>query len=101
MSDNIMWCPRCNCNRNVDRINWVIFIILLILGVIFGLIYLVYCLFAKEGKCAVCGLEEHQMNMRRDGYAYEERYNADVFCTSCGTRMNAGNQFCPSCGRKR
>ena len=101
MGDSIMWCPRCNCNQSVKRINWVIFIVLLILGVLLGLVYLVYCLFAKEGECEVCGLKEQQMGMRRDGYAYSEKYYAESFCISCGMRMNAGQPFCSSCGKKQ
>ncbi len=41
-------------------INWIIFIILLILGVILGLIYLLYCYLAKQ-KCPVCGTSADMM----------------------------------------
>ena len=41
-------------------INWIIFIILLILGVILGLIYLLYCYLAKQ-KCPVCDTSADMM----------------------------------------
>lgn len=39
------------------KVNWIIFIILLILGIIFGIIYLVYC-YLKKQQCVVCGTNE-------------------------------------------
>jgi len=43
------------------KVNWIIFIILLILGVIFGVIYLVYCHLKKQ-QCVVCGTNDSLMD---------------------------------------
>ena len=42
------------------KINWIIFIILLILGIVLGVIYLLYC-YLKKQKCAVCGTDANLM----------------------------------------
>ncbi len=52
---DLMYCPQCGTNRLVEpKINWIIAIILLILGVIFGVIYILYCYLEKK-QCPVCG----------------------------------------------
>ena len=43
---------------------WIIFIILLILGVVLGLIYLLYCYMVKQ-KCPVCGTKADLMEPPR------------------------------------
>lgn len=57
----LRYCPQCKENRYLTMdINWIIFIILLILGVILGLIYLLYCYLAKQ-KCPVCDTSADMM----------------------------------------
>ena len=57
MASNIRYCPMCQKNVSTDtQINWIIFILLLILGVILGVIYLIYCLCSSSHrKCGICG----------------------------------------------
>ncbi len=58
---DIMWCPNCKTNREVKpKINWIITILLFILGIIFGIIYVAYCYIEKK-RCAVCGTSVSQM----------------------------------------
>ncbi len=65
---DLRYCPQCGKNQYTKAdINWIIFIVLLILGVILGLVYLVYCTVAKSPKCEVCGntiLEPPKMGER-------------------------------------
>jgi len=57
----LRYCPQCQQNRYCDmKINWIIFIILLILGIVLGVIYLLYC-YLKKQKCAVCGTDANLM----------------------------------------
>lgn len=61
----LRYCPECQQNRYLTMdINWIIFIILLILGVILGLIYLLYCYMVKQ-KCPVCGTKADLMEPPR------------------------------------
>lgn len=46
------------------KISIPIFIILLLLGIIFGLIYVLYCYMQKQ-ECAVCGLAADMMQPPR------------------------------------
>ncbi len=61
----LRYCPQCGDNRYLTMdINWIIFVILLILGVVLGLIYLLYCYLAKQ-KCGVCGMKADLMEPPR------------------------------------
>lgn len=57
MADTIRYCT--NCQKNVvakTKINWLIFIILLILGIVLGIVYLAYCFVSStHKKCPECG----------------------------------------------
>lgn len=86
----IGYCPQCHKNQLGSlNINWIIFIILFILGIILGLIYLVYC-FTKPRKCPTCKsllqppLPENMVSSKR-------------ICMKCGTILR-DEKFCPSCG---
>jgi hypothetical protein len=62
---DILWCPNCNANREVKmNINWIIFIILLLLLFIGAVIYLLYC-YMKKKQCPVCGISAEQMSPMR------------------------------------
>ncbi len=61
----LRYCPQCEENRYVKmKISIPIFIILLLLGIIFGLIYVLYCYMQKQ-ECAVCGLAADMMQPPR------------------------------------
>lgn len=57
MGTETLFCPTCQKNVIASlRINWLIFIILLILGIVLGIIYLVYCFMSSSHrKCSICG----------------------------------------------
>lgn len=62
----LRYCPNCKENRFVQmKINWIIFIILLILGIILGIIYLLYCYLSKQ-ECPVCGMPANLMEPPRN-----------------------------------
>lgn len=63
---DLMYCPTCGCNRMTEvKINWIIAIILLLLGVILGVVYIVYC-FVEKQQCPVCGTNEKLMQPPRN-----------------------------------
>ncbi|MDR3206296.1 MAG: hypothetical protein LBT41_04295 [Candidatus Methanoplasma sp.] len=62
----LRYCPNCGRNTYVEvKINWIIFIVLLICGVLLGLVYLVYCFAAKTKVCEVCKLKANKMEPPR------------------------------------
>lgn len=51
---DLMYCPTCGQNRiTTVKINWIIAVILLLLGILFGVIYIAYC-FMEKAQCPVC-----------------------------------------------
>lgn len=58
---NIKYCPL--CQRNVEptkKLNWPIFIILLIIGIVPGLLYFIYYLLKPKKVCPICGTKRLQ-----------------------------------------
>lgn len=61
----MMYCPQCHENRMTTMdINWIICIILLLLGVVLGIVYLLYCYIEKR-RCPVCGTSSKLMEPPR------------------------------------
>ncbi len=67
MADTIRYCT--NCQKNVvakTKINWLIFIILLLLGIVLGIVYLAYCFVSESHKkCPECGATGVALNPPR------------------------------------
>jgi len=104
----MLYCP--HCNRNVDVSRWTgtriaILIILLILGVILGLVYLVYVMTQAE-VCPVCGTPASMMTMikneadiRSDSTAPSDGPSvSEIYCPNCGAHMSSSAKFCNNCG---
>ena len=90
------WCPHCKTNREAKMdINWIIFVILLIIGVILGLIYLLYCHYKKRS-CAVCKTPAALMEMPKSDNNNVPR----TYCAKCGEALLTGTEFCNKCGSK-
>ena len=73
------YCPNCKKNTYTTLdINWIIFVILLIFGIILGLVYLLYCYY-KKNRCGICGCPAEQM--------FPPRYD----CNENNNRNNGNN----------
>ncbi|WII09711.1 zinc ribbon domain-containing protein [Methanomassiliicoccales archaeon LGM-DZ1] len=99
----MMYCP--NCGRNVNVTKWtgtriLILIVLLILGIIFGLIYLIYVATRKES-CPVCGTPAGMLQAPRYSTGSQAGTSAGMSaCPSCGTSVPFGSEYCAECGAK-
>ena len=87
------YCPVCDKNMiGKTKISWIIFILLLLMGVLLGLIYLVYCL-TKPKVCPVCStVLEPPVSFSGTNHALPSSV-----CVKCGSFLN-GERFCPKCG---
>lgn len=57
----IKYCPLCERKvEPVKKVNWIVFIILLLIGVVPGIIYFVYYLLKPKTRCPVCGTKKLQ-----------------------------------------
>ncbi len=95
-----MYCPNCKCNRSVSRwdtVSLLILILLLLLGIILGLVYLVYKMGQPE-KCIVCGCPAHVMEAP-DSKKFTECRTTVRYCPNCGNRLEGGSKFCSQCGK--
>ncbi len=62
---DLMYCPTCGTNRMTElKINWIIAVLLLLLGIVLGVIYIVYCAVEKQ-QCPVCGTNRKLMEPPR------------------------------------
>lgn len=112
----MMYCPHCGRDVNVSK--WtgtriVILIILLFLGLILGLIYLIYVATRKES-CPVCGTPIEYLQPPRFGqqgpspYQQQTAYGGQgtgtatelKVCPSCGSQNAADAEYCGTCGAK-
>ncbi|KUE73500.1 hypothetical protein AUQ37_08845 [Candidatus Methanomethylophilus sp. 1R26] len=102
----MMYCP--NCGRNVDVTKWTgtriaILIILLILGIIFGLIYLIYVA-TRDKSCPVCGTPAAMLQAPRYGSAGSGPQTGasagEAVCPMCGASGPSGSEYCAECGAK-
>lgn len=60
-----MYCPQSHENRMTTMdINWIICIILLLLGIILEVVYLLYCYIEKR-RCPICGTSSKVMEPPR------------------------------------
>ncbi|GEM_PF-2446848 len=96
-----MYCPNCRCNRPVSR--WttgsiLILIFLLLMGVIFGLIYLIYKVGQPE-KCSKCGCPVYMMKPPNTMLALTSAAPVN-FCPKCGNKIDAASRFCSRCGEQ-
>jgi len=51
------------CQRNIEpvkKVNWIVFIILLLIGIVPGLIYFAYYLLKPKNRCPICGAKNLQ-----------------------------------------
>lgn len=89
------YCPECRKNVNgTTDINWVIFIILLLLGILLGLIYLVYCL-TKPKICPFC---KNTLDPFRSESNVSNQKSPQSVCLGCGSFLY-GERFCSVCGK--
>ena len=105
----IYYCPK--CQRNVDVSIWdttsiIILIVLLLIGLLPGLIYLVYKL-AKTKRCSYCGTLVNDMEPPRyDTRGPSMRPIASsssvgkAYCSKCGAENSSDAVYCNACGAK-
>lgn len=110
---NLRYCP--GCSRNVLlKERWtsesiLIFFILFLIGIIPGLVYLLY----KESvtvKCPACGRPAREMTSPQSGGEPVQAYSPSQsgtsmsfeqrFCIFCGSRISPSDTFCPYCGNR-
>jgi uncharacterized membrane protein YagU involved in acid resistance len=62
----LRYCPKCGKNTYLKvKINWIIFILLLIFTIVLGLVYLLYCVLAKPKVCEQCKTRANAMEPPR------------------------------------
>lgn len=107
------YCP--NCRKDVtikekwSAVSIIILIVLLLLGIILGLIYILYK-YTQTERCPYCRLPANQMgapifyagnsNGRQTGTSATDMSFNDRFCIYCGSKVSSGDSFCTHCGKQ-
>ena len=94
-----------NCNQQVEpkkNVSVIGLVILLLLFIIPGIIYLIYCL-VQKGKCPMCN-GQNWGNMPSSGnvrITSASQPKSSTFCGGCGTALAPNVSFCQKCGKQQ
>jgi RNA polymerase subunit RPABC4/transcription elongation factor Spt4 len=108
MDRHVMYCPTCRRDVSTEKdYNLGLFIVLLILGILFGILYYVL---SDKVRCPTCKTSEPYLQFSKSNnygphqtappYSTAPTANSEAkFCPNCGVSVAPGTAFCTKCGK--